>query len=126
MARRAAARVLSEWCVEDAGVSDVALVVSELVTNAVRHGHVPGRLVELRLEYDLEKTVLVEVSDAGDGRPPSRGVRQIDLPFAETGRGLALVTAFADSWGVREREIGKTVWARLLVGRAWTQGRPCP
>jgi anti-sigma regulatory factor (Ser/Thr protein kinase) len=121
VARRAAARVLSEWCIEDAGVSDVALVVSELVTNAVRHGQVPGRLVELRLEYDLEKSVLVEVSDAGDGRPPSTGVRQIGGPLAESGRGLTLVAAFADSWGVREREIGKTVWARLLVGPGRSQ-----
>lgn len=127
MARRAAARMLAEWRVEETGTADAALVVSELVTNAVRHGQVPGRLVELRLEYDLEKAVLVEVSDAGDGRPPSRGVRQIDLPFAETGRGLALVAAFADAWGVREREIGKTVWARLLVSPAGAQGRrPCP
>lgn len=81
----------------------------------LRHGHVRGRLVELRLVYDLEKAVTVEVSDAGDHRPPSTAPRPADVGLAESGRGLALVEAFADAWGVRDRVVGKTVWARLLV-----------
>lgn len=99
LARRAVAEGLRGWGVADGGSQDVALVVSELVTNAVRHGLIPGRLVEVRLEYDLEKAVTVEVSDAGDRRPPTAVPH---LPFAagpaalaESGRGLALVAEFA-------------------------------
>jgi len=115
-ARHATSTVLTEWGIEGGGVANTALVVSELVTNAVRHSRVPGRLVELRLEFDLEKAVTVEVSDAGDGRPSvvARCPAEADA-LAESGRGLALVAAFADTWGVRERVVGKTVWARLLV-----------
>ncbi|OEU85839.1 hypothetical protein DB35_12005 [Streptomyces abyssalis] len=120
-ARRATRAALAGWGVEGEGVANAALVVSELVTNAVRHGHVPGRLVELRITYDLEKTVTVEVSDAGDGRPPLAGVGPAETALAESGRGLALVEGFADAWGVRDRVIGKTVWARLLVGTSRTQ-----
>lgn len=118
-ARRAVSGALGEWGVGQADVATAALVVSELVTNAVRHGLVPGRLVELRLTYDLGKAVNVEVSDAGDGRPPT-GTAAPPLPDddAESGRGLALVAAFADAWGVDDRVVGKTVWARLRSSRA--------
>lgn len=118
-ARHATARALTEWGVDEGGVADASLVVSELVTNAVRHGHVPGRLAELRLEFDLEKAVTVEVSDAGDRHPPRTSVGTAEVEaLAESGRGLTLVAALADAWGVRDRVIGKTVWARLLVAEA--------
>jgi anti-sigma regulatory factor (Ser/Thr protein kinase) len=109
-ARHAVADALGGCGVARGDVETALLVVSELVTNAVRHGLVPGRLVELRLTYDLGKTVTVEVSDAGDGRPP-RGTAPPVLPDddAESGRGLALVAAFADAWGVEDRIVGKTV-----------------
>lgn len=122
-ARHAAAHALTHWGVAGSEVEDAALVVSELVTNAVRHGRVPGRLVELRLVYDLEKSVTVEVSDTGDGRPSPDAAPPAAVPAsAESGRGLPLVAALAAEWGVRDRVVGKTVWARLLVepGRATT------
>lgn len=113
-ARHAVSHVLAEQGVGEADRGTAEVVVSELVTNAVRHGRVPGRLVELRMTYDLEKTLTVEVSDAGDRRPPASPP---DGPsdLAESGRGLALVAAFAHAWGVQDREVGKTVWARLTV-----------
>lgn len=37
------------------------------------------------------------------------------MPDAESGRGLAIVDAFAEAWGVRERVVGKTVWARVRL-----------
>lgn len=125
-ARRATHAALAGWGVEGCGVGHSALVVSELMTNAVRHGHVPGRLVELRLTYDREKALTVEVSDAGDGRPPPEAGHTVDVGLAESGRGLTLVAAFAEAWGVADRAVGKTVWARLLVGPAWARhdGRP--
>ncbi|MFR9757835.1 ATP-binding protein [Streptomyces sp. TR06-5] len=115
VARHHASRLLADRGVPEAARSTAELLVSELVTNAVRHGRVPGRLLELRMTYDLEKIVTVEVSDAGDRRPPVAPPDDSTDDVAESGRGLALVAAFADSWGVRDREVGKTVWARLIV-----------
>ncbi len=112
--RHHTSHALADWGIAEADLATAELVVSELVTNAVRHGLVPGRLVEVRMTYDLAKTVEIEVSDANDRRPPAT------LPgdpgdSSESGRGLALVAAFTDAWGVRDREVGKTVWARLVV-----------
>ncbi|CAM5385982.1 hypothetical protein SHIRM173S_09740 [Streptomyces hirsutus] len=90
----------------------VGLVVAELAANAVTHGRVPGRDAELRLSRNADGTRLrVEVSDVRGERlpvPASDGG-----PLAEGGRGLALVAALAEEWGVAERPggPGKTVWA---------------
>ncbi|MGH3324704.1 MAG: ATP-binding protein, partial [Streptomyces sp.] len=100
VARHAAAKALTDWGVEEDDVASAALVISELVTNAVRHGRVPGRLVELRLQYDLEKAVTVEVSDASDHRPPTVTTRPaVADATSESGRGLLLVAALTDAWG---------------------------
>lgn len=87
------------------------LVLSELTTNAVRHGRVPGRYYEVRMAYDGEKLIGIEVSDPSEGLP----VITDATPDAESGRGLAIVGAFAEAWGVRERVVGKTVWARVRL-----------
>ena len=89
-----------------------ALLATELVTNAVVHGRAaPGREVGVR--YVLGPGVLrVEVSDGGGAMP----VRQTGVdPEADGGRGLLLVEALADAWGVEARAqgIGKTVWFEL-------------
>ncbi|MDT0547784.1 ATP-binding protein [Streptomyces lonegramiae] len=94
------------------GSAQVALLVlSELTTNAVRHGRVPGRYYEVRIAYDAEKLIGIEVTDPGDGLP----VITDATPEAESGRGLAIVAAFAEAWGVRERVVGKTVWAQVRL-----------
>jgi anti-sigma regulatory factor (Ser/Thr protein kinase) len=120
LARHHVSHALVEWGIDEAGLATAELVVSELVTNAVRHGLVPGRLVEVRTTYDVAKTVVIEVSDAGDRRPPATPPEDPG-EMAESGRGLALVAAFTDAWGVRDREVGKTVWARLLVDTGTTR-----
>lgn len=97
----------------------VTLVVSELAANAVLHGLVPGRDFGLRMVYDIQPTdgraavvVRVEVSDAHPAQPAH--LRR--APDEDGGRGLVLVDAVADRWGVRERTgPGKTVWAECAV-----------
>lgn len=86
--------------------SDIAMVVSELVTNAVRAG---ATSVEVCLTVQ-EAAVRIEVSDAADGWPVQRAAQ----PFDESGRGLLLVDAIASRWGVDpQHPRGKRVWATL-------------
>ncbi|MEW2166129.1 SpoIIE family protein phosphatase [Streptomyces sp. NPDC007084] len=96
---------------------DAALVVSELVTNAVVHA---GTDIELlcRLENAPDGPpgpLVVEVTD----HHPARGIRDDspERPYGtpEYGRGLRLVSAFSEAWGITYRPGVKTVWARLLV-----------
>jgi anti-sigma regulatory factor (Ser/Thr protein kinase) len=85
------------------------LVVSELVTNCVRHAsEPPGRLIGTRFER-LEGGVRIEVHDANGDKPERREASS----DAESGRGLALVDAITGGhWGVSDREgVGKMVWA---------------
>ncbi|RSS53192.1 ATP-binding protein [Streptomyces sp. WAC01280] len=80
-----------------------ALALTELVANVVRH--VPGRrcsLLMLREPYGLR----VEVADS----VPGTVIAKLAGPLEESGRGLALVEAVTDRWGVDERADGKTVW----------------
>ncbi|MFJ3134706.1 SpoIIE family protein phosphatase [Streptomyces sp. NPDC086843] len=91
---------------------DAALVASELVTNAVVHAGTEVHLT-CRLEEDTGALV-VEVADHHPARAPQDGAPEApahDTP--EYGRGLRLVAALAESWGITYRPGTKTVWARL-------------
>lgn len=115
LARRLTAQQLDAWGYpHDSEASDTAQhVVAELAANAVTHGRVPGRDFELRLLLLPRGTLRIEVSDArGD-----RKLRIVTDPEAEGGRGLILLTLLARTWGVAEREVGKTVWAELPLGQ---------
>ncbi|MBK5305359.1 MAG: ATP-binding protein [Frankiaceae bacterium] len=103
-ARAAAAEVVADLHLEPMG-DDLALVVSELVTNAVRHAKPP---VCLEIQADDER-VTVAVADGSPGRPVAREPTE----DAEGGRGLALVHLLAAETGVRPNPPGKTVWAAL-------------
>ncbi|MFF2144454.1 MULTISPECIES: ATP-binding protein [unclassified Kitasatospora] len=84
------------------------LVLSELVTNAVQHARVPGRLIFVR--FGMEPGLLcIEVHDASRRIPTMRAAGNED----ESGRGLRLVDQLAKEWGVSPREggVGKAVWA---------------
>ncbi|MFG2127848.1 ATP-binding protein [Streptomyces sp. NPDC048751] len=87
-----------------------ALLVSELVTNALRHatGPIGVRLVR---PAGLPDVLLVEVSDPLPDPPRERAAQ----PEDESGRGLQLVASSSRRWGSRPGETGKTVWFELAV-----------
>jgi hypothetical protein len=108
--------MLREWQLQ--GMADsAALLVSELVTNAVQasagrasrdHGTVPM----IRLAIRLTATSLVlEVWDAS----PLRPVSQLTGITSDHGRGLVLIDALSDSWGDRAEYGGKVVWCQLAL-----------
>jgi anti-sigma regulatory factor (Ser/Thr protein kinase) len=87
-------------------------IVAELASNAAFHGRVPGRDFRLTL-YVISDTLFIEVTDTRCERMPELGTPSA---HAEAGRGLLLVEALADRWGVTEgRFPRKTVWAQLGV-----------
>jgi anti-sigma regulatory factor (Ser/Thr protein kinase) len=110
LARHAAHVVLSVW--ELAYMEEtVVLIVSELVTNAVRH----ARETDI-VEVDLHATracLRIEIQDSDRHWPQPR----IPGGFEESGFGFVLVDALADKWGVRETTAGKAVWAELDIRR---------
>jgi anti-sigma regulatory factor (Ser/Thr protein kinase) len=94
----------------------VALLVAELVANAVRHGRAPGRDFHLRVAFEARtRMIRIEVGDAS-ARQPRFGSESVAGPEDESGRGLLLVAVLAARWGTAPREpIGKTVWAEVVA-----------
>ena len=106
-ARRAVSEALEEWNLTPLAPV-VELLVSEVVTNAVRHAHSAG---ELEIRFD-GGTLRVSVSDQAGGDPGPRH----PAPDEPSGRGLAIVDTVAARWGVGRGEgAGKTVWFELDV-----------
>ena len=103
-ARAAVARWAAELGI-DRLCDDLLLVVSELVTNAIRHGTPP-----VRLSVCAEaRVVIVTVTDAAPSEPVRRGVAD----EAEGGRGLLLIDLLTERSGVRPEPPGKAVWAEV-------------
>ncbi|MFF3737904.1 SpoIIE family protein phosphatase [Streptomyces sp. NPDC002566] len=100
-ARSLAARHLDGWGLGELAMT-TELIVSELVTNAIRHATGPVRLRLLR-----QPLLIVEVSDASSTSPRLRHPRTTD----EGGRGLFLVAQLARRWGTRYTDNGKIIWA---------------
>ncbi|MFF0162498.1 SpoIIE family protein phosphatase [Streptomyces sp. NPDC005263] len=100
-ARKAATRQLTEWRLEELAFT-TELVVSELVTNAIRHANGP-----IRLRLIKERALICEVLDGGATAPHLRHPRTTD----EGGRGLLLVSQFTQRWGTRFAPEGKIIWA---------------
>lgn len=103
-ARRQAREQLASIFLPDA-LDTVALLVTELVTNAILHARTPLLLqIETRPHH-----VRLCVEDASDQQPELRSYAS----DAVTGRGLALVEALASSWGVESTSSGKVVWCEI-------------
>jgi len=103
--RRQVAARLAGWGLDDAAFV-TGLVVSELVTNAIRHA---GSPIQLRLIRD--RTLICEVSDGSSTAPHLRRARAFD----EGGRGLLLVSQLTQRWGTRQTPHGKTIWAEQAL-----------
>jgi anti-sigma regulatory factor (Ser/Thr protein kinase) len=112
MARRRVRDTLASWGLRHLDET-ATLLVSELVSNAVRHARTDGSRLELRLET-AGAWLRIEVSD-GDPRPPRP---RAPSEFDESGFGFVLVEALADKWGVRETAAGKAVWIELNTEQA--------
>ncbi|MFJ3498206.1 ATP-binding protein [Streptomyces sp. NPDC086091] len=105
-------------------------LIAELAANAATHGRFPGRDFRLALLVDAA-TLRIEVTDTrGDDLPH----RRVPGPEDESGRGLLLIEALADRWGVERGPFPrKTVWAELDLAKrrpaetslAPEPGRPC-
>ncbi|MEU8953869.1 ATP-binding protein [Streptomyces sp. NPDC048518] len=114
-ARSFVSEALDDWGLPDRA-EDVLLCVSELATNALVHGTAPGRGFLVKLDVD-EEVVRLEVHDSRRRRPEVRQATGTDT----SGRGLILVTALADGWGVEDRTpIGKIVWSCFKIPGAAT------
>ncbi len=89
-------------------LDDALLLVSELVTNAVRHGAPP---ITMHVTCDHNTGMTVRVSDTNPA-PPTTGTADHEQ---ESGRGVGLVDLLSDDWGVEAAEAGKAVWFRLAT-----------
>ena len=105
---RAATREALGGRLDPAELEQAVLVVSELVTNAVLHAGTP---CELRLDL-VDGRLRVGVRD-GDTRPPVRRLSPSD--GVATGRGMRMLQAMGDGWGVDEDADGKVVWWELAL-----------
>ncbi|MCB5911803.1 SpoIIE family protein phosphatase [Streptomyces pinistramenti] len=107
-ARELVTEQLVRWGLDDLAFS-TELVVSELVTNALRYARGP---IGLRLIRD--QVLVCEVTDSSNSQPRLRQARDTD----EGGRGLFLVAQLTARWGSRYGTSGKTVWTEQLIDPA--------
>jgi anti-sigma regulatory factor (Ser/Thr protein kinase) len=115
--RRSVSAALQEAGVSESDASDAALIASELVANAVRHAPAlpTGHLV---VDWSLSaESYTIAITDGG-------AVDKLSIPetnaWDTSGRGLSIVAAVSDAWGVTRGEGSTTVWARAKRDRVTT------
>ncbi|MFF8957632.1 ATP-binding protein [Streptomyces sp. NPDC014894] len=120
-ARRRMREDLRRGGVPEAVVDDAVLILSELLSNAYRHGRPLGHVevgegdVHAAWRVDMTGRLTVEVTDGGG---PTRPVPATPSVTARGGRGLNIITALAREWGVRDNAAGEvTVWAIVREGQ---------
>ncbi|MFF5779283.1 SpoIIE family protein phosphatase [Streptomyces virginiae] len=101
--RNAGAAQLAAWGLDEISFT-TELILSELITNAIRYGSAPVRVRLLR-----DRALVCEVSDGSSTSPHLRYAATTD----EGGRGLFLVAQYAARWGTRYTDRGKVIWAEL-------------
>lgn len=104
--RKEATRWLTDQGLDEEGFV-TELILSELVTNAIRYGSEP---ITVRLLYD--RALICEVADCSSTSPHLRYAATTD----EGGRGLFLVAQFAERWGTRYTARGKVIWSEQSLG----------
>lgn len=112
-ARRLLREQTAPWNLTPDATATAALLLSELLTNAVTHARVPpGRELRARCALLPDGTLRLEVDDANNTEPQPRD----PAPDDESGRGLPLVATLSARWGTTPRPygIGKTVWCELI------------
>ena len=109
-ARQWARQILDHWQLSQLHDSS-AVLVSELLTNAIQHADTGRTPIKLRLIY-TSATLRIEVRDLDITDLPNRRMPLLD---EETGRGLLIVDNYADRWSVQVSDAGKTVWCELDI-----------
>jgi len=114
-ARQTVRDLLTQWRLPAAVVEDIVLAVSELVTNAVLHAR-SASVLELELGQ-TRNWLRFSVADASRVPPLARLAGATD----EGGRGLAILAALSDRWGIEQHGPGKRVWCEvdLAPGRSY-------
>jgi anti-sigma regulatory factor (Ser/Thr protein kinase) len=106
-ARSCTTAALEAWGLTSTLLDDVALLLTELTANAIRHAH---GIVGVEIDLDGDR-LTVRVCDEEDSEPRVNHAKTDD----EGGRGLWLVDAIADRWGWESSEPGKVVWFELTT-----------
>ncbi|MFJ2090429.1 ATP-binding protein [Streptomyces sp. NPDC087901] len=115
--------------VSDSVVDDAVLILSELLSNACRHGRPLGLHTDVgdgdvRAAWRVDRAggLTVEVTDGGG---PTRPVPATPSVTARGGRGLNIISALAEEWGVRDDSSGEvTVWVLVNEGHGRPDERP--
>ncbi|AWL38632.1 MULTISPECIES: ATP-binding SpoIIE family protein phosphatase [unclassified Streptomyces] len=105
-ARRLTSKRLADWNLDDDTGEATELIVSEMVTNAVRYGRPP-----LKLRLILDRGLTCEIRDGSTIAPHMKYAGAVD----EGGRGLFIVSQLATVWGTRFAPGGKTVWSEQTL-----------
>ncbi|MEU0178040.1 SpoIIE family protein phosphatase [Streptomyces massasporeus] len=114
--REAVSQRLDAWGLSEFGFA-MELILSELITNAIRYGAGP---IHVRLIRD--RTLICEVADSSSTSPHLRYAATTD----EGGRGLFLVSQMAERWGTRYTPQGKVIWAEQALPEVMQQPAPGP
>ncbi|MFD5320616.1 SpoIIE family protein phosphatase [Streptomyces sp. NPDC127098] len=109
--RAAVSERLDEWRLSEMAFI-TELILTELITNAIRHASGPVRVRVLR-----DRTLICEVSDSSSTSPHLRNAKDTD----EGGRGLFMVAQYAERWGTRYTPEGKVIWAEQRMPAGWRQ-----
>jgi anti-sigma regulatory factor (Ser/Thr protein kinase) len=99
-------------------IDDVVLVLSEILSNALKHARpLAGGYVRINWHFDGLGKLRLEVTDGGGPTRPDPAKPMVGLQSlsAHGGRGLGIIAALSDAWGVRDSDHDTTVWAVLVV-----------